>query len=75
MHEVLVDMFEKSSFSNKVYIIRHLLNMRVKEGSNISGHINEFNNLVPRLFLVSIKFDDGLQALFLLSSVPIIEMG
>ena len=39
----------------------------MKEGANAIDHINEFNNIISRLALVDIIFDDEVHALLLLS--------
>lgn len=68
--KTLAVIYEKFSTSNNVYLIRQLVNMRIKEGASVASHINELNSLLSRLVLVDIKFDDKLQALFFLSSMP-----
>lgn len=65
MMKALVDMYEKPSASNKVYFIWILVNINMTKGSDMTGHIN-FNSLVPRLFSLNIKFDNEVQALFLM---------
>ncbi|GJY05422.1 hypothetical protein Tco_0371362 [Tanacetum coccineum] len=42
----------------------------MKEGASVANHVNEFNSILSRLMLVDIKFDDDVQALLLLSSLP-----
>nr|KYP45634.1 Retrovirus-related Pol polyprotein from transposon TNT 1-94 [Cajanus cajan] len=63
-------MYEKPSASNKVFLIRQLVNTKMREGVSVTDHVNEFNSLLSRLVLVDIKFDDEVQALLLLSSFP-----
>jgi len=66
----LTNMYEKPSASNKVYLIRQLVNTRMKEGASVTSHINDFNSIISRLLSVDIKFEDEIQALLLLSSLP-----
>ncbi|KAJ0494593.1 putative RNA-directed DNA polymerase [Helianthus annuus] len=66
----LSNMYEKPSASNKVFLIRQLVNTRMREGASITAHVNEFNTIISRLTSVDIKFDDEVQALLLLSSLP-----
>ena len=68
--KALSNMYEKPSASNKVYLIRLLFVMRLKEGDCVTEHVNEFNSILSRLSSVDIKFDDELQALLLISSLP-----
>ncbi|KAI3767934.1 hypothetical protein L2E82_18363 [Cichorium intybus] len=68
--KALSDMYEKPSASNKVFLIRQLVNLKMMEGSSATDHINEFNSILSRLISVDIKFEDEVQALLLLSSLP-----
>ncbi|VFQ98600.1 unnamed protein product [Cuscuta campestris] len=68
--EALSNMYEKPSTANKVFLIRELVNTRMKEGTSITEHINKLNSILARLLSVGIKFDDEVQALLLLSSLP-----
>ena len=64
------NMYEKPSASNKVFLIRQLVNTRMREGMYVTSHINEFNTIISHLLSVDIKFEDEVQALLLLSSLP-----
>ncbi|VFQ58507.1 unnamed protein product [Cuscuta campestris] len=64
------NMYEKPSAANKVFLIRELVNTRMKEGTSVTEHINKLNSILTRLASVGIKFDDEVQALLLLSSLP-----
>nr|GEX34584.1 retrovirus-related Pol polyprotein from transposon TNT 1-94 [Tanacetum cinerariifolium] len=68
--KALSNMYEKPSASNKVFLIRQLVNTKMKEGMPVAVHINEFNSIISRLSSVEIKFEDEVQALLLLSSLP-----
>ncbi|KAK1426155.1 hypothetical protein QVD17_14824 [Tagetes erecta] len=70
MMTALSNMYEKPSAANKVYLIRELVNTRMKEGDSVTVHINNLNSILSRLISVNIKFDDEVQALLLLSSLP-----
>nr|KYP63682.1 hypothetical protein KK1_018261 [Cajanus cajan]KYP63683.1 hypothetical protein KK1_018262 [Cajanus cajan]KYP63696.1 hypothetical protein KK1_018275 [Cajanus cajan] len=60
-------MYEKPSTSNKVFLIRQLVNTKMGEGASLTDHVNEFNSLLSRLILVDIKFDDEVQALLIVA--------
>ncbi|KAL9262034.1 Retrovirus-related Pol polyprotein from transposon TNT 1-94-like protein, partial [Drosera capensis] len=66
----LSNMYEKSSASNKVFLIRQLVNTKMREGACVTDHVNEFNSILSRLTLVQVVFDDEIQTLLLLSSLP-----
>ncbi|GJR47128.1 retrovirus-related pol polyprotein from transposon TNT 1-94 [Tanacetum coccineum] len=68
--KALSNMYEKPSASNKVFLIRQLVNTKMKEGASIADHVNEFNSILSWLMSVDIKFDNEVQALLLLSSLP-----
>ncbi|VFQ68683.1 unnamed protein product [Cuscuta campestris] len=68
--EALSNMYEKPSAANKVFLIRELVNTRMKEGTSVTEHINKLNSILARLLSVGIKFDDEVQALLLLLSLP-----
>ncbi|VFQ70683.1 unnamed protein product, partial [Cuscuta campestris] len=68
--EALSNIYEKPSAANKVFLIRELVNTRMKNGTSVTEHINKLNSILARLLSVGIKFDDEVQALLLLSSLP-----
>ena len=41
--QTLAKLYENPSTSNKVFIIKHLFNMKMTEGRSITDHLNEFN--------------------------------
>ena len=49
-------------------MIRRLVNLRMKEGSSVTNHVNEFNLIISRLILVE-RIEDEVMALLLLSSL------
>jgi hypothetical protein len=68
--KALSSMYEKSSASNKVHLMRRLFTLRMTEGASIAQHINELNVVITQLSSVGIEFDDEVRALILLSSLP-----
>ena len=43
--KTLVTLYEKPSTSNKVFLMKHLFNMKMAEGGSITDHLNEFNTI------------------------------
>lgn len=41
-----------------MYLLNSLMNLRYKEGTSISDHLNDFQGLRDQLSGMSIKFDD-----------------
>nr|GEW99206.1 retrovirus-related Pol polyprotein from transposon TNT 1-94 [Tanacetum cinerariifolium] len=70
LFKALSNMYEKPSPLNKVFLIRQLMNTKMKEGAFVADHVNEFNLILSRLMSIDIKFDDEVQALLLLSLLP-----
>ncbi|KAK2366240.1 putative mitochondrial protein [Trifolium repens] len=68
--KALESMYEKSSASNKVHLMRRLFNLRMTEGTSTAQHLNELNTVTTQLSSVGIDFDEEVRALILLSSLP-----
>ncbi|MCO5597333.1 hypothetical protein L7F22_051409 [Adiantum nelumboides] len=67
----LCSAWESKSTSNKVFLMKKLMKLCMKEGSTISGHLNEFNSLFSQLTSQGFsEFDDELKSIFLLCSLP-----
>ena len=61
---------KKLSASNKVFITKHLFNMKMSEGGSVAAHLNEFNMLTSHLSPVKVNLDDEVRALLILCSFP-----
>jgi hypothetical protein len=46
------------------------MNLRYKEGTSISDHLNDFQGLLDQLSGMGIKFDDEVLGLWLLNTLP-----
>ncbi|KAM0048168.1 putative RNA-directed DNA polymerase [Helianthus debilis subsp. tardiflorus] len=68
--KVLSNMYANPSASNKVFLIRELVNTKMRESTPVIAHINEFNSIISRLISAGIMFDDEKRALLLLFSLP-----
>src|ERR1044071_267512 len=53
----LSNMYEKPSAANKVFLMRELFTMRMKEGSSVTEYINNLNSLLSRVSSVGMRFD------------------
>ena len=56
--EAISNMYEKLSASNKVHLMRRLLNLRMLEGASATQHLNELNIVTAQLSSVRIEFDE-----------------
>ena len=70
MMQALVDMYEKPSANNKVYLMKKLFNLKMSESGSLVEHLNIFNTIVNQLVSMGIKFDDEICTLILLVSLP-----
>ena len=43
--KTLATLYEKPFASNKVFLMKHLFNMKMVEGGSITDHLNEFNTV------------------------------
>ena len=66
--QTLARLYEKPFTSNKVFIMKHLFNMKMVEGGSIANHLNEFNIITSQLSSVGINFDEEIRALLILCS-------
>ncbi|KAE8690317.1 Protein NLP5 [Hibiscus syriacus] len=66
----LSSMYERSSTSNKIHLMRQLFNLRMTEGASVAHHLNELNTIRTQLSSVKIEFEDKVRALIFLSSLP-----
>ena len=66
----LAKLYEKPLVSNKVFIMKHLLNMKMLEGGYVADHLNEFNMVTNYLISLGLNFDDEVRALQILYSFP-----
>jgi len=62
--------YESPTSTNKVHYITQLFNMKMKEGGNISEHVNYVYRILNQLVSLGINFDDEIYALCLLGSLP-----
>ena len=68
--KTLTTLYEKPSTSNKVFLMKHLFNMKMAEGGSVIHHFNEFNNITSQLSSMGVNFDEEIRALLILCSLP-----
>ena len=67
--ETLDKLYKKPSTSNKVFLMKHLFNMKMEEGGFVANHLNEFNIVSSQLSFVGINFGEEIRALLILCSL------
>ena len=70
MWRKLEDMFQAKTARNKALIMRRIVNLKLRSGTSVAEHTNEFQSLVNQLSAVDMQLGDEVQALLLLSSLP-----
>lgn len=70
MMNALVKLYEKSSSSNKVFLMKCFFNMKMSEGGSVADHLNDFNTVSDQLSYVEVNFDDEVTDLLILCSFP-----
>lgn len=68
-----LELYEKrlslcSKFGNKLCFLNCLINLRYKESSSISNHLDEFQGFLGQLSRMDINFDDEVLGLWLLNT-------
>ncbi|MCO5575075.1 hypothetical protein L7F22_028872 [Adiantum nelumboides] len=66
----LSNLYEKKSDVSQVYWLKKLIDLRMKESTSMSNHLNEFHTIVSQLQYQGVEFDDLVRAMFLLVTLP-----
>jgi hypothetical protein len=66
----LSSMYEKPSTNNKVHLMKKLFNLKMAKGALVAQHLNEFNTITNQQSSVKIDFDDEIQVLIIMASLP-----
>ncbi|MCO5548390.1 hypothetical protein L7F22_001847 [Adiantum nelumboides] len=66
----LCSAWDGKSASYKVFLMKKLMRLSMKECSSVNSHLNEFNALYLQLTSKGLNFDDEIKAIFLLCSLP-----
>lgn len=66
----LHDLYEKNMTSNKVFLMKKLYNIKMKEGASVVEHFNAFNIITNHLASVKIILDDEIKDILLMCSMP-----
>ena len=56
--------------NNKLFLLKQLMAFKYKEGSPILDHINDFQGILDQLSGMGVNFDDEIQGLWLLNTLP-----
>ncbi|MCO5612796.1 hypothetical protein L7F22_067067 [Adiantum nelumboides] len=68
--QALSNLYEKKSAASQVYWLKKLIDLRMKESTLMSAHLNEFNTILSQLQAQEVEFKDSVKAMFLLVTLP-----
>jgi hypothetical protein len=60
--KTLSDSYEKKVAATKIYLIRRLYNLRMKESDLITAHLNEYEGVISQLSAQGMMIDDELKS-------------
>ncbi|KAJ0102904.1 hypothetical protein Patl1_04799 [Pistacia atlantica] len=66
----LETLYASKTGNNKLFLLKQAMNLRYKEGSSILDHLNEFQGCFDQLSSMGVKFDEDIQGLWLLNTLP-----
>lgn len=66
----LESLYARKISNNKMYLIKQFMSLKYKNGQSMSDHLNEFQGVIDQLSAMNVKFEDELQGLWLLGTLP-----
>jgi len=66
----LEQLYAKKTGNNQMFLIKKMLGLKLQKGTLCADHLNTFQGIMNQLSSMGIKFDDEIQGLFLLGSLP-----
>ena len=66
----LSSLYAKESASSRVFLMKKIFQMKMKESTLMGTHLNEFNGLVSKLIAQKIYIDEDMKAVLLLCTLP-----
>ena len=71
--KTLCYLYEKQSVASQIYWLKKLkklMDLKMKEGTPMSNHLNEFHTLFIQLTVQEVQIQDSMKAMFLLIALP-----
>ena len=65
----LKNMYETKNAQTKIFLMRKLMNLKLKEGQPITEHLNDFEGMLSQLSVAGLSLDDKTRACLLLGSL------
>ena len=70
MWKTLLETYEKKVSATKIYLIRRLYNLQMKESDSVQAHLNEYESLISQVLAQGNTIEDKLREMLLMSSLP-----
>ena len=68
--EKLETLYASKTGNNKLFLLKQLMTFKYEEGSPILDHINDFQGILDQLSGMGVNFNDEIQGLWLLNTLP-----
>ena len=65
----LENMYETKNAKAKIFLMRKLMNLKLKEDQSIAEHLNDFEGMIAQLLVAGLSLDDETRACLLLGSL------
>nr|GEV02725.1 retrovirus-related Pol polyprotein from transposon TNT 1-94 [Tanacetum cinerariifolium] len=66
----LEQLYAQKTRNNKLFLIKQMMRLKYTDGSPITNHLNDFQGIINQLAGMGIKFEDEIQGLWLLGTLP-----
>ncbi|KAL4559836.1 hypothetical protein LXL04_031982 [Taraxacum kok-saghyz] len=66
----LEELYARKTGNNKLFLIKQMMSLKYHDGTPILDHLNTFQGIINQLAGMGIKFEDEIQGLWLLGSLP-----
>ncbi|KAL6534427.1 hypothetical protein OROHE_013352 [Orobanche hederae] len=66
----LEQLYARKTGNNKLFLIKQMMNLKFRDGTPLSDHLNAFQGIINQLAGMGIKFEEEVQALWLLGTLP-----
>ena len=65
----LEELYARKEGTNRMFLIKQLMNLRYREGAPVADHVNAFQGIINQLSSMEISFEDEVRVLLLLGSL------
>ncbi|KAI9169298.1 hypothetical protein LWI28_010378 [Acer negundo] len=66
----LEELYVRKTGNNKLFLIKQMMDLKYKDEAPLLDHLNTYQGILNQLAGMGIKFDDEIQALWLLITLP-----